>query len=68
MVCSFLKSETNQQVNKFIKKNKNFTIDPFEIEKNLLINKKGILKTIPQKFKNEFLIDGFFAVKIMKNE
>jgi len=68
MVCSFLKSETNQQINKFIKKNKNFTIDPFEVEKNLLINKKGILKTIPQKFKNEFLIDGFFAVKIIRNE
>ena len=68
MVCSFLKSETNQQVNKFIKKNKNFTIDPFELEKNLLINKKGILKTIPQKFKNEFLIDGFFAAKIVRNE
>jgi 16S rRNA (cytosine967-C5)-methyltransferase len=68
MVCSFLKSETNQQVNKFIKKNKNFTIDPFEVEKNLLINKKGILKTIPQKFKNKFLIDGFFAVKIIRNE
>ena len=68
MVCSFLKSETNQHVNKFIKKNKNFTIDPFELEKNLLINKKGILKTIPQKFKNEFLIDGFFAAKIVRNE
>ena len=68
MVCSFLKSETNQQINKFIKKNKNFTIYPFEIEKNLLINKKGILKTIPQKFENKFLIDGFFAVKIMRNE
>ena len=68
MVCSFLKSETNQQVNKFIKKNKNFTIDPFEVEKNLLINKKGILKTIPHKFKNKFLIDGFFAVKIIRNE
>ena len=68
MVCSFLKSETNQQINKFIKKNKNFTIDPFKLENNLLINKKGMLKTIPQKFKNEFLIDGFFAVKIMRNE
>jgi len=68
MVCSFLKSETNQQLNKFIKKNKNFSIDPFGAEKNLLINKKGILKTIPKKFKNEFLIDGFFAVKIMRNE
>ena len=68
MVCSFLKSETNQQINKFVKKNKNFTIDQFEIEKNLLINKKGMLKTIPQKFKNEFLIDGFFAVKLIRNE
>ena len=68
MVCSFLKSETNQQVNRFIKNNKNFTIDPFALENNLLINKKGILKTIPQKFKNKFLIDGFFATKIMRNE
>ena len=68
MVCSFLKPETNQQINKFIKKNKNFTIDPFRVEKNLLINKKGMLKTIPQKFKEKFLIDGFFAVKLMRNE
>ena len=68
MVCSFLKSETNQQVNRFIKNNKNFTIDQFALENNLLINKKGILKTIPQKFKNKFLIDGFFATKIMRNE
>ena len=68
MVCSFLKKETNQQVNRFIKKNKNFTIDPFKIDKNILINKKGMLKTIPQKFKNKFLIDGFFAAKIMRNE
>jgi GDP-L-fucose synthase len=35
MVCSFLKSETNQQVNRFIKNNKNFTIDPFALENNL---------------------------------
>lgn len=68
MVCSFFKLETNKQINMFLKKNKNFSVDFFDIKKNKLINKKGFIKTIPQKIDNDFLIDGFFAAKLIRNE
>ena len=70
MVCSFLKKETNQQINKFLRKHKEFNIVPFKDENDNfdLLSKKGFLKIIPGSYKNEFLIDGFFAVQLVRND
>ena len=67
IVCSFLKEETYMQINNFLKKNKNYTIDKFDTEKQFwsLIDSNGFINIIPQKF-NNFLIDGFFAAKLIK--
>tara|TARA_B110000008_G_C16923302_1_gene545679 strand:- start:41 stop:1309 length:1269 start_codon:yes stop_codon:yes gene_type:complete len=68
MVCSFLKAETNQQINYFLRKNKNFSLKFFDINKSKLINKNGYFKTIPQNINNSYLIDGFFAAQLLRNE
>ena len=56
MVCSFLKIETIDQIENFLKKNKNFKIDKFYVEKNnYLIDgfvKNNIMMTLPTKIKN----------------
>ena len=67
IVCSFLREETYMQINNFLKKNKNYTIDKFDAEKQFssLIDSNGFINIIPQKF-NNFLIDGFFAARLIK--
>ena len=70
MVCSFFKKETNNQINNFLKKNKNFSIVPFvndNLEKDI-ISKKGFFKTIPRNINNKYSIDGFFAARLIKND
>ena len=69
MVCSFLPIETNIQIKKFLEKNKNFSINKFifKSENNNLIDNNGYIKIIPKYFK-KFNIDGFFAVKLVKND
>ena len=69
MVCSFLPIETTIQIKKFLKKNKNFSIDKFifKSENNNLIDNNGCIKIVPKYYK-KFNIDGFFAVKLIKND
>ena len=69
MVCSFLPLETTLQIKKFLKKNKNFSIDKFifKSENNNLIDNNGYIKIVPKYYK-KFNIDGFFAVKLIKND
>ena len=69
MTCSFLKNETYDQINTFLKKNNNFLIGNFVItEENynfLKLVKDNLMITIPDKiFKNN--IDGYFAVLLKK--
>ncbi len=71
MVCSFLNNEGNSQIERFLYENKNFSLIKFfsksqDISK--LINAKGFFKTYPIKFRNKFLIDGFFAAQLQKND
>jgi len=71
MVCSFLYEETEAQIDYFLKIHKNFSLLKFskiENEKNInnFINNKGYILHVPKTYKN-FLIDGFFAVKFIKN-
>ena len=63
-------STTNQQINKFLRKHKEFNIVPFKDENDNfdLLSKKGFLKIIPGSYKNEFLMDGFFAVQLVRND
>ncbi len=70
MVCSFLKEETTEQVDNFLKRNKNFTLDlcafknSSEYAKNFLKNK--YMNTLPKKI-DKFNIDGYFAACLIKN-
>ena len=70
MVCSFLKNETIEQVNKFLIKNTEFTVNEFYISNRdtnykKLIHQKYML-TLPQSI-NNFKIDGYFAALLKKN-
>ena len=66
MVCSFLEEETTQQIDFFLKRNKNFKLDNFfsnDSNINKLIDKNGYINTIPLKTNNTYH-DGFFAAKL----
>ena len=71
MVCSFLKRESFDQVESFIKKNKDFSLNNFYIKKNefryegLVRNK--VMYTLPTKI-NNFRVDGYFAAYLKKNK
>ena len=70
MVCSFLSSEGEDQIMRFLQENKNFILKKFsskDINIKNLIDKKGFFKTNPMKFRNKFFIDGFFAAQLQKN-
>jgi len=72
MVCSFFHSETTDQIKNFLKTNKEFSISKFDNkfldkETKELIHKDGYIYIVPSYYK-KFLIDGFFAVKLKKNE
>ncbi len=64
MICSFLKIETIDQINKFLRKNKNFILSNIKIKKNNIkysnLIKNNFMITLPDNvFNNQ--IDGFFA-------
>ena len=69
MVCSFLKIETIDQVNKFLKKNKEFYLNDFYFN-NKVCNYDKFIKdkymiTLPTQV-NGFNVDGYFAAYIRK--
>ena len=71
MVCSFLKEECENQINSFLKNNKNFKLEKFNSDNEFykkFINKTGNIYILPQKVHEKFFIDGFFAAKITKND
>ncbi len=69
MTCSFIKNETFDQVNKFLKNNNNFLIDNFILtEENHNFSKllkNNLMITIPDKILNNN-IDGYFAANLKK--
>ena len=72
MVCSFLYSETIGIVENFLKKNRSFSIERYNPNKEFynlenLISKEGYFLTLPTKYKN-FNIDGFFSVQLIRND
>ena len=69
MVCSFLASETTDQIKNFLSKNKNFKVkDHFnktrDDEIDILI-KTNYMHTIPSTYKG-YKIDGYFAIFLKK--
>ena len=69
MVCSFLKNETEDQINNFLKKQKNFKLHKLDIinqnnRYSRLVN-NNIMLTLPDTIlKNS--IDGYFAAYLKK--
>ncbi len=70
MVCSFLKIETLDQIDFFLKQNKNFFLYNFNVDnkniftKNLINN--NLMITVPTKI-GEHGIDGYFSAYLKKN-
>ena len=72
MVCSFFHSETLKIINNFLDENKNFSIEKYNTNSNLLnikhlISSEGYFLTMPTKFKDHY-IDGFFSVQLIRND
>ena len=69
MTCSFIENETYDQINTFLKKNKNFLITNFILtEENYNFSKlvkNNYMITIPDKILNNN-IDGYFAAYLKK--
>ena len=71
MVCSFLKNETIEQINKFINKNREFQICDFQVNKNhsnysKLIRDKFMI-TLPDTILGKN-IDGYFAALLQNRK
>ena len=70
MVCSFLHDETKNIKNKFLNDNKNFSQHEFNLASNNVFNKflddDGDIFCIPSKY-NNYMVDGFYSVKFIKN-
>ncbi len=71
MVCSFLKIETDDQINKFLKKKTNFKLYNFKINNRNTNYSKLIrdncMKTLPISILNKN-IDGYFAAFLKKSK
>ena len=71
MVCSFLKVETVDQINNFLRKKTNFQQYSFELEKGNIIPSKLIkdnyMLTLPNNILNN-KIDGYFAAFLKKTK
>ena len=69
MTCSFIKNETFDQIDKFLRNNNNFLIDNFtlteESYKFSKLVKNNLMITIPDKILNNN-IDGYFAANLKK--
>ena len=69
MTCSFIKNETFDQINKFLKKNNNFLVANFILtEENYDFSrlvKKNLMITLPDKILNNN-VDGYFAAYLKK--
>ncbi len=71
MVCSFIFEETKLIKNKFLDSNPQFTQFKFDLNNQAsfkkFVDSDGDFYCIPTKYKN-YMIDGFYAVKFIKND
>ena len=62
LYCSLSKLEGEEQILKFLEKNKNFTILPIDDDKlSQSLTKEGFLRILPQHLKDFSGTDGFFV-------
>ena len=70
MVCSFFYDETKNIKSKFLNENKNFTQYKFKLSSNnkfkTFLDDDGDIFCIPSKH-NNYMVDGFYSVKFIKN-
>jgi len=68
IVCSFFRKETNSVINKFLNKNKDFSLQEFKRTSlsSSFVNKYGQIKMIPSTIDENYYIDGFFASILKK--
>jgi 16S rRNA (cytosine967-C5)-methyltransferase len=71
MVCSFFYDETKHIKNKFLDDNRNFSQHKFKLRSSntfkQFVDDDGDIFCIPTKFKN-YMVDGFYSVKFVKND
>ncbi len=71
MVCSFLKNETQDQVEKFLKNTSDFELYKFNLTKSnrkyYKFIKENIMITLPDKI-SKYNIDGYFGVYLKKTK
>ena len=67
----FISLETKNIKNNFLKENKNFSQYKYKIDKNnslkKFLNEEGDIYCIPSRHKN-YMVDGFYSVKFIKND
>jgi len=70
MVCSFFYNETKNIKNNFLNENKNFSQYKFDMGSNnkfeKFLDNEGDIFCIPSKY-NNYMVDGFYSVKFIKN-
>jgi len=70
MVCSFFYDETKNIKNNFLNENKNFSQYKFSLGSNnkfeKFLDNDGDIFCIPSKY-NNYMVDGFYSVKFIKN-
>ena len=70
MVCSFFYDETKNIKNNFLNENKNFSQYKFDLVSNnkfeKFLDNDGDIFCIPSKY-NNYMVDGFYSVKFIKN-
>jgi len=71
MVCSFFYKETKAIKKNFLKDNNNFSQIKFKIKKeskfHKFIDNEGDINCVPTELKG-YAVDGFYAVKFIKND
>ena len=71
MVCSFFYKETKNIKKYFLENNSNFSqLDYLPIKNspiNNFVDKEGDIYCIPNEL-GEFMVDGFYSVKFIKND
>jgi len=70
MVCSFFYEETKDIKKKFLNENKNFSHYKYNLSSNnkfkKFLDNDGDIFCIPSKY-NNYMVDGFYSVKFIKN-
>lgn len=62
--CTIDKRENYENIDKFLKNNKNFVLEKIKLDSDVKVDKKGVINILPF----EYNCDGFFIAKLRKVE